>query len=912
MIGRLLQLIRSHIRYKIIMPYLALTIFVMLAGAAIVLFLVAANAQDVLTNQLANNARIVSATLVEREQNHINFLRQAAFAGGSAENATPSVAAALASGSTDTVSRTLKVFYLSGISNPTLDIDRLIAFDRNGQSLIDWQRVKDDPLEEPYRNASTDLTPIRDVKRIISNTLVDGADKFSGLIQFGNDPQPHFYTVVPVKQGSTVVGGLMISIKIDRLLTALQRNTQVPITTFYNLKGEALGTTFIPRADLASLNLRPEVIGALANNNAQSVINTENKPNTPSYFPSTIQQRDYQIAYSPLYIQNKLTGYFSVGLPTDFQVNSIRINRTAISLIAVALALGSIVLGYYIARNITRPLSALVDTADAVTAGNFAQQNMPQSDDEIGRLAQAFNQMTGHLLHLYRTSRDLSTAIEIEPVLDATQRAVAEFVPGTEVLALIDDRGIWRYRLRSAAAAPVLALRNLRVAPGDPLIRDLARGLLPHLLDSSSEPRLDALGLGDVAGFHSLMLTPLVVQDVVAGVLIFGHAAPGAFEGVNAPTLSATANMAASVLYNAILFDRVHDEASEREAILKSIADGVVVCDQQRNIMLVNRTAEQMLNLRDWHIVRRNWNDIPLVPAPAAKDMFGNDVANLNHYELGDRVMSINSAPVIGENNESLGEVIVLHDLSAEAAVDRAKTRFIERVSHELRTPLTPICGSADLLLRGYLGELNADQRDYLEVIRMRSEQMRDLVNNFVMIASIEANTLITEPEPQDVWVAIESALAPMRSAFLKKGIDIHLDLPDTLPPVHADRQQLQIVLTQLLDNARRYTMKGSVTVRARHVHDTVQIDIVDTGPGISSEEFTQLFTRFHRVEGNNSPERGGGLGLAITRQLVERQGGRVWAASTPGQGSTFSIALLVANEHADVVAEPNKTEQSA
>lgn len=121
---RLLQFIQSHIRYKIIMPFLALTIFVMLAGAAIVLFLVAANAQDVLTNQLANNARIVSAALVEREQNHVNFLRQAAFAGGSVETGTPSVADFRFLAATPMFSRTLKVFYLSGISNPTLDFDR--------------------------------------------------------------------------------------------------------------------------------------------------------------------------------------------------------------------------------------------------------------------------------------------------------------------------------------------------------------------------------------------------------------------------------------------------------------------------------------------------------------------------------------------------------------------------------------------------------------------------------------------------------------------------------------------------------------------------------------------------------------------------------------------------------------------
>ncbi|KPV52193.1 hypothetical protein SE17_16950, partial [Kouleothrix aurantiaca] len=480
---RLLQFIQSHIRYKIIMPFLALTIFVMLAGAAIVLFLVAANAQDVLTNQLANNARIVSAALVEREQNHVNFLRQAAFAGGSVEAGTPSVADSLSGGNTDVVSRTLKVFYLSGISNPTLDFDRLIAFDKNGQSLLDWQRIKDDPREEPYRNGTTDLTPIRDVKRIVSNTLVDGADKFSGLIQFGNDPQPHFYTVVPVKKNATVVGGLMVAIKIDRLLLSLQRNTQVPITTVYNLQGEAIGTTFVPRADLPSLNMRPEVVQELLSNNAQSVINAENSPLVPKYALSNIQQRDYEVAYSPLYIQNKLAGYFSVGLPTDFQVNSVRINRTAITLIALALALGSIVLGYVIARSITRPLSALVHTAEAVTSGDLEQRTEIRSGDEVGRLAQAFNQMTEHLLRLYRTSRELGTAIEVQQVLDVTQRTVDAFVPGTEVLALLDDRGIWGYRLRSDPAPEVVGLQNLRVAPGDPLIRSLGQNQLPQVLD---------------------------------------------------------------------------------------------------------------------------------------------------------------------------------------------------------------------------------------------------------------------------------------------------------------------------------------------------------------------------------------------------------------------------------------------
>jgi signal transduction histidine kinase len=910
----LLQLFQSHIRYKIIMPYLALTILVTLAGAGIVLVLVAANAQDVLTNNLASAARSTSDALVRREQGHIDFLRQVALSGASVEYGTPAVATAIASGDTAVVSKTLNVFYISGISNVNLDFDRMIAFDHAGRSLIDWQRVGEDLTEPPFRNASTDLTSIPDVKRITGGAEVDGNDKFSGLIKFSNDPQPYFYTIVPVKTGtqqsSQVVGGLMIAIKIDRLLLSLQRTSQAPITTFYNLQGEAVGTTFVPRAELATLNMRPEVIAALADNRAQSILNAENAPSKQQVFPAEIQKRDYLVAYSPLNIQQKQAGYFSVGLPTDFQVSAIAANRTAISIVALALALGSILLGYRIARNITRPLAALVDTAEAVTAGDFERRTTIASDDELGRLAQAFNQMTEHLLRLYRTSRELGGSIEVLPVLDVAARTVNAFAPETEVLALIDDRGTWSYRVRADAPPNIAGLSNLRVAPSDPLLRDLAQGRTQRVLDPAEEPRLASLGLADVAGFRSLLLTPLVVQDMVAGMLIFGSPHPQAFSGAAEPTLTATANMAASVLYNAVLFDRVQGEASEREAILKSIADGVIVCDQQRNIMLVNRTAEQMLGLYDWHIVRRNWREIPLRRVPPAKDMFGNDVADLDHYELGDRVISVNSAPVIGENGQTLGEVIVLHDMSAEAAVDRAKTRFIERVSHELRTPLTPICGNTELLLRGYLGSLTTEQRDTLEVIRLRAEQMRDLVNNFVMIASIEANTLITEPEPQDMWIAIEGALAPMRNAFAKKGIELRVETPEALPPVKADRQQLHVVLTQLLDNARRYTSEGSVTVRAGQQDGMVRVDISDTGPGITPEEFQQLFTRFHRVEGNNSPERGGGLGLAITRQLVERQGGRIWAESAPGQGSTFSFALPIAHEHADAITEQDDNER--
>jgi len=897
---RLLRAVQSQIRYKIILPYLTLTLIVMMAGAAISLGLVAASQEERLTNQLAQVARSSTDALVDRERDNLLFLWQVTFAQENKAVGAPSMAEAFASDDPQVVDTALTPFYQYGVLNVNLDFDRLIAFDERGIALADWLRTSDDPTMPPQKITGTNLSQVDFVKRILSGTQADGNDKFSNLIKFAPDPQPYFYTAVPVKQGDTVVGGLMIAIKVDRLLKSLEKNSQAAVTTFYDLQGNPFGSTLIDRADLAQLNMPDAVRTPLDNGQARSV------------FTVPINQRPYELAYSPLVIANSRVGYFSVGLSRDFQVEPVSLSRNAIIVIAMVLALGSVLLGYVIARGITKPLTVLVDTAEAVTAGDLERRTTLQSSDELGRLAQVFNQMTEHLLRLYRTSRDLNNTIEVEAVLRVTGATIASFVPGSEVLALLDERGAWHYQLRPDAPAELGVLRNLRLSPTDPLLQDLALGRSARLLDPISEPRLTPMGLSSVANFSSVLLTPLVVQDQLAGVLIFGHSEPLAFSGATEPTLMAIANMAASVLYNAVLFGRVHEEASERRAILQSIADGVIVCDHQRNIMLVNRAAEGMLKLHDWHLVRRNFSEVPLIRVESGQDLFGRDVADLEHYQLGDKILRLSNAPVIAEDGHVLGEVIVLHDISDEAAVDQAKTDFIKVISHELRTPLTPICGNTELLLRGIFGELNTEQRDTLEQVRVRAEQMKDLVNNIIMVASIEANTLQIELEPQDLWVSVENAAAPLRRSFGAKGLELRVDLKEDLPLVLADREHLRLVLTQLLDNARRYTHSGHVVVTATHLAGMVQLDITDTGPGIPSEEFDRLFTRFHRIEGNNSPERGSGLGLAITRQLVERQGGQVWAYSEVGRGSTFSFSLPVANEHADAIVGQNKADARA
>lgn len=889
-----LNAIQSQIRYRIILPYLMLTLLVMMAGSSISLGLVAASQEERLTNQLAQVARNTSDALVRRENEHLLFLWQVAFAQENKAINAPSMGSAFASNDPQIVARTLEPFYNYGILNANLDFDRLIAFNTHGVSLVDWQRSGDDTNTPPKQLSGTDLSQVDFVRRIIAGEQIDGNDKDSGLIVFQPDPQSYFYTAAPVKQGDEIVGGVLIAIKIDRLIRILEKASQAAVTSIYALQGSALGNTLIDRTELADHGLPKDIPPQLSNQRGSIFTTTD------------INQRSYELAYSKLQVAGRFVGYFAVGLSRDFQVESVSLSRNSIIIIAMVLAVSSIFLGYLIARGITKPLAMLVNTAEAVTAGDLERRPDVQSHDELGRLAQAFNQMTAHLLQLYRTSRELSTTIEVTRVLDVTTETTQSFAAGTEVLALIEERGRWYYRLRSDAPQEQEALRHLRLWPTDPLLRELTQSRAPRVMSSTDDPRLVQLGITSITGFGSVLLNPLVVQDDLVGVLIFGHSHPNAFSGAIEPTLKAIASMAASVLYNAVLFARTQEEASERQAILQSIADGVVVCDHQRMIMLVNSAAESMLNLRDWRIVRRSFDDVPLKRVDSGLDLFGRDNAELEHYQLDEAVFRLSNAPVIAEDGHVLGEVIVLHDISAEAAVDQAKTDFIKVISHELRTPLTPICGNTELLLRGIFGELSGEQRDMLEQVRVRADQMKDLVNNIIMVASIEANTLQTEPEPQDVWVSVEQVAATMRRAFTNKGLDLRIELPQDIPPVLADREQLRLILTQLLDNARRYTRQGSVSVCARQVGDMVQIDIVDTGPGIPPEESSRLFTRFHRIEGNNSPERGSGLGLAITRQLVERQGGQVWATSEIGHGSVFSISLPIASDHANISIGPN------
>ena len=933
---------RSKIQYTVIGPYLGLMILVMLIGSFVAVTLVADSWQERFSNQLGQIARNFAESFAQREIGNLNYLNMVTHTAANSDTGVPAIAEAMAQRDTVGLEKALLSLWLSGQNAENVKADRLIVFDPNGQAFSDWERNPVNSLE-PIRNPSTNIKGSYQIDKVLSggSSLVPGSDntvgdKYSGLINFklaNNQDNLYFFSVAPVSwrnpatDTDEVVGGVLVAQHLDVLLKDLQTRSQASVSMIYDVDGTAYATTVtdvkledlvMAQALIAEVVKRnTEASGQQTGNSADPCVDIGNLPGrlvspvARTRLPacsvvdvSLISGYQYQFVYAPLLIRGVQSGYFSVGLSTDFVISAWSDSRSVVIGITAALALSAVLIGWQVARRITRPLSNLVETAEAVTSGDLRRRSTVTTHNELGKLSLAFNQMTEHLMRLYTVSRELNRTIEVAQVLAVVSEAASSFVADTEAVALLEEPEGFRYYGRPVASALVPAA-EIMLSANTPLLAELATRdpQAIQLLRVTSAAVLEAAGLDPRLG--TVYNAPVFRQRQLAGALLFLHQNPDAFNEANTQSLAVIANMAVAVLANAVLYGQVQRDAKERRAILASIGDGVVVCNDKGRIVLLNNAAEQMLDLPDWQTTRPYFTDLPLEAVSQSQELFGQTGTQ---FRLGPRFLTLTQAPVIGEEGQPSGEVLVLHDVTETVAMDKAKTDFIATISHELRSPLTVIRGYTELLLRGSGGEKpSADQTELLTQVRLRAVDMTDMVNNAIMIADIESGQLETECEPLDLAPVVNAAVAPLRQNFTAKNLTVTIELPATLPPVQADREQLKRAIAQLLDNARRYTERGGVTVRASSDGPYVQIAVIDTGPGIAPEVLPRLFKRFQRIDGNNSAQRGGGLGLAITRQLIERQGGTVGVTSVVGQGSIFTICLQQVNEHSLEAAQTNE-----
>jgi PAS domain S-box-containing protein len=359
------------------------------------------------------------------------------------------------------------------------------------------------------------------------------------------------------------------------------------------------------------------------------------------------------------------------------------------------------------------------------------------------------------------------------------------------------------------------------------------------------------------------------------------------------------------------LLRREQEERSKNQAVLQSIADGVIVNDTQDKVIVFNAAAEEILETKRETIIGQEvWRLFDVFEKDGRRDALvaleaistsplgSAGQAIETTLETKGKVISAHMAPVVTEASEALGMVTALRDITREVEADRAKTEFVSTVSHELRTPLTSIKGYTDLIYAGAVGSVNEQQKRFLGIIKNNADRLTALINDLLEISRIVTGRIKLKIETVDLVEIVQDVCDTLREQIESKGLRLELDMPEHIDEVLGDRNRLTQIVTNVVGNSYKYTDEGWIRVSISLLGGAVRLDVADSGIGISVRDQVKIFERFYRADTPVMEGRGGtGLGLAITKDLVELHGGRIWVKSELEVGSTFTVVLPTATQ---------------
>ncbi|HEX9074535.1 MAG TPA: ATP-binding protein [Anaerolineae bacterium] len=370
------------------------------------------------------------------------------------------------------------------------------------------------------------------------------------------------------------------------------------------------------------------------------------------------------------------------------------------------------------------------------------------------------------------------------------------------------------------------------------------------------------------------------------------------------------------------------------ERALYSLADGLVLIDASAHVVFWNLRAEELLHWPAVEMIGRRVDEMieriaARAPAPdAIRELLSQALGSAESNQIiefqvtpalppvsseGDigsarragasrgsaRFIAAQFFPVRGAEGKNIGAGILLHDVTREREADAMKSQLLSTVSHELRTPLASIKGFAATLLRQDVRWDETTQRDFLRIIEEEADRLTEIIDNLLDMSQLEAGVLRVDKEPVQLRTLIRDVVDEMRMRTEAHWFVV--DLPAALPRVSADSRRIRQVLHNLLENAIKYSKSGQITISCEVEDADVLVSVSDQGEGIPVEFLDQVFERFFQIDGASTRRIGGsGLGLSISRGIVEAHGGRIWAESTPGQGSTFRFTLPLAGNDND------------
>jgi len=348
--------------------------------------------------------------------------------------------------------------------------------------------------------------------------------------------------------------------------------------------------------------------------------------------------------------------------------------------------------------------------------------------------------------------------------------------------------------------------------------------------------------------------------------------------------------------YKKVLVDK-----KRTEAVIHSIAEGLVVVDDKGKVIMMNPAAEKLLGTSKKNKIGKevteNLSDEHLISlSKDGPDQDKKEIEVVSGQADTKKVLRASSAVIEDGNGQTVGMVSVLSDITKQKELDRMKSMFVASVTHELRTPLLAIGKSIALMLTKTTGELTEAQEHFLAIADRNLKRLSTLINSLLDLSKLEAGKMEIKPEPSSIDKVIKESVDGLDVWAQSKHIRINRNIQDDLPNINIDADRITQVLINLLGNSIKFTpQQGNITVEAAMQGDNmaVEISIKDSGAGIAKEDLPKIFSKFYQSsERITSDINGTGIGLSIAKEIVSLHGGKIWVESEKGQGARFVFTL--------------------
>jgi len=549
-------------------------------------------------------------------------------------------------------------------------------------------------------------------------------------------------------------------------------------------------------------------------------------------------------------------------------------------------------------------VTALVAAIVLIAGGRLRDRLVVEKRDELARVGRAIGLQWQAGTDAEQLAHQAGDALGYRVTLiDSTGVVVGDTEFGTEARRRLENhldrpevvearsRGIGVSRRRSASAGDdelYVAQRHplgyVRVSLTTRNLDEIVRGAQRDVLVSGLLALVGALALA--ALFARSISQPVVELRDVARAIASGdlHRRPALSAPGEVGDLATALHRMAEQL--ATRLDALEADDQLMTAVLESLEEGVIALDERGTVIRINERARSLLGTT--------------MPLPFPRELLPRDPALREAIELAltgattpsaevtlhDRTVAVASRPL-----RTGGGVVTVLDLTMLRRLEKIRRDFVANVSHELKTPLTAVSGYAETLLDD--GIPQEQRRRFVQTIHDNATRMQRIVDDLLDLSRIESGGWRPVVAQVDVAGMIQDVFTAVQSAASAKGLALVAEVSPDATHVRVDPTAFRQILTNLVENAVRYTREGNVTVRTRRSDDGVWVDVSDTGIGIAAEHLPRIFERFYRVDAGRSRAEGGtGLGLAIVRHLVDAHGGRVEASSVVGRGTTISVLL--------------------